>query len=152
VLRIRSLSGSRSFFHQAKIVRKSWFLLFCDFFMTFLSLKNDVNVPVPSKSNKKKNGSAILLISMKLYLIIILMLMQEQWWAAGWAHGLRYVRPADGGENLERRNHQTRLCRQLSKCSNRGCDSSYTKILVTCLWNWNEINVINIKLLVAFVS
>jgi hypothetical protein len=29
------------------------FLLFCDFFMTFLSVKNDVNVP--SKSNKETN-------------------------------------------------------------------------------------------------
>jgi hypothetical protein len=27
--------GSRSFHHQAKVVRKTWFLLFCDFFMTF---------------------------------------------------------------------------------------------------------------------
>ncbi len=27
--------GSPSFYHQAKIVRKPWFLLFCDFFMTF---------------------------------------------------------------------------------------------------------------------
>ncbi len=28
-------SGSRSFYHQAKIVRKPWFLLLWDFFMTF---------------------------------------------------------------------------------------------------------------------
>ncbi len=40
-----------SFCHQAKIVRKPWFLLFCDFFM-ILSLKNDVNIP--SKSKKQK--------------------------------------------------------------------------------------------------
>jgi len=33
--------------------KKIWFLLFCDFFMTFYFEKNDVNVP--SKSNKKKN-------------------------------------------------------------------------------------------------
>ncbi len=32
---------------------KIWFLLLCDFFCDFLSLKNDVNVP--SKSNKKKS-------------------------------------------------------------------------------------------------
>jgi hypothetical protein len=36
--------GSVSFYHQAKIVRKPWFLLFSD----FLSLKNDVNVPSKS--------------------------------------------------------------------------------------------------------
>ncbi len=28
-------SGSESFYHQAIIVRKLWFLLFCDFFFTF---------------------------------------------------------------------------------------------------------------------
>ncbi len=30
-----SSSGSKSFHHQAKIVKKPWLLLFCDFFMTF---------------------------------------------------------------------------------------------------------------------
>ncbi len=46
--------GSGSFYHQARIVRKTlipnvlWLL--CD----VLSLKNDVNVPLPSKSNKQK--------------------------------------------------------------------------------------------------
>ena len=47
-----SFSGSGSFYHHAKIVRKTLiptiFLLFFD----FLSLKNDVNVA--SKSNKQK--------------------------------------------------------------------------------------------------
>ncbi len=38
-------TGSGSFHHQAKIV-EPWFLLFCNFFMTFLSLKNDVSGPV----------------------------------------------------------------------------------------------------------
>jgi hypothetical protein len=48
-------SGSGSFYLQAKIVRNTltssvfWLLL------EFLSLKNDVNVRVPSKSNKQKN-------------------------------------------------------------------------------------------------
>jgi hypothetical protein len=45
--------GTGSFYHQAKVVRKTLNSLFCDFFMTFYSLKNDVNVP--SKSNKQKN-------------------------------------------------------------------------------------------------
>jgi hypothetical protein len=46
--------GSGSFY-QAKIVRKPLIptILFCDFFWTFLYLKNDVNVA--SKSNKQKN-------------------------------------------------------------------------------------------------
>ncbi len=56
--RSRSVStryGSGFFYHQAKIVRKTLnpTVLFCDFFMTFLSLKNDVNFS--SKSNKPKN-------------------------------------------------------------------------------------------------
>jgi hypothetical protein len=34
-------SGSGSFNHQAKIIRKTLILLFCDFFGDFLSLKND---------------------------------------------------------------------------------------------------------------
>jgi hypothetical protein len=49
----RSVSGSESFYQQAKIVRKTLnptvLLLLSD----FLSLKNDVNVPL--KSNKQKN-------------------------------------------------------------------------------------------------
>jgi hypothetical protein len=53
-------SGSRSFYHQAKIVRKTLiptalYLLLFD----FLSLKNDVRVNVPSKYNKKKNSFKI---------------------------------------------------------------------------------------------
>jgi hypothetical protein len=44
-----------SFHHQVKKYEKSWFLLFCDFFMNFfLFLKNDENVPSKSK-NKNKN-------------------------------------------------------------------------------------------------
>ncbi len=31
----RYRSGSGSYYHQAKIVRKTFFLLFCDFFLTF---------------------------------------------------------------------------------------------------------------------
>jgi hypothetical protein len=45
--------GSGSFYHHAKIVRITLIPNVCDFFLTFLSLKNDVNVP--SKSNKQKN-------------------------------------------------------------------------------------------------
>jgi hypothetical protein len=56
-LRIRHYlygSGSESgSFHQQKKVRKPRFLLFCDFFFDYLSLKTDVNVP--SKINKQKN-------------------------------------------------------------------------------------------------
>ncbi len=45
--------GSGSFYHQEKNSKKKpWFLLFCDFFMTSVSLKNDVNVT--SKSDKQK--------------------------------------------------------------------------------------------------
>ncbi len=48
--------GSGSFYHQAKIVRKPWFQLFCDFLMTFLSLKNDVNVAWKNNTpGKQKN-------------------------------------------------------------------------------------------------
>jgi hypothetical protein len=41
-------------YHQAKIVRKTFIPTVCDFFLT---LENDVNVPVPSKSmiHKQKN-------------------------------------------------------------------------------------------------
>jgi hypothetical protein len=42
-------SGSGSFYHQAKIVRKTLISTFCD----FLPLKNDVKIP--SKSNMQKN-------------------------------------------------------------------------------------------------
>ncbi len=46
-------SGSGSFYHQAKIVRKTRILTVLWLLLDFLSLKNDVNVP--SKSNKQKN-------------------------------------------------------------------------------------------------
>ncbi len=45
-------SRSGSFYHKAKIVRKTWFPLFCYFFLNF-NFENDVNVPL--KSNKQKN-------------------------------------------------------------------------------------------------
>jgi hypothetical protein len=41
-----------SFYHQAKIVRKTLFLHVFRLFLEILSLKNDVNVPL--KSNKQK--------------------------------------------------------------------------------------------------
>jgi hypothetical protein len=41
--------------NKGKKEGKPWFLLFCDFFMTFLSLKNHANGGVPSKRNKHKN-------------------------------------------------------------------------------------------------
>ncbi len=44
-------SGSGSFYHQAKTVRKTWIPTALTFFY-FLSLKNDVNEP--SKSNVSK--------------------------------------------------------------------------------------------------
>ncbi len=47
-------SGSGSFYHQAKIVRKTWFLLFCNFFWTFYLWKWR-KCRVPSKSNRQKN-------------------------------------------------------------------------------------------------
>ncbi len=46
-------SGSGSFHQQAKNDEQPWFIVFCDFFMHFLSLKNYVNLP--SKNNKHKN-------------------------------------------------------------------------------------------------
>ncbi len=51
-------SGSGSFYHQVKIVRKTLIrtVPFCDFFTTFYLLKNDVNVP--PKSNKQKNTNS----------------------------------------------------------------------------------------------
>jgi hypothetical protein len=42
-------SGSGSFYHHAKIVRKTWIPTVLLLLFDFLSLKNDVNVP--SKSN-----------------------------------------------------------------------------------------------------
>ncbi len=46
-------SGFRSFYHQAKIVRKTLLSTVLWLLLDFLSLKNDVNAP--SKSNKQKN-------------------------------------------------------------------------------------------------
>jgi hypothetical protein len=48
-----SQSGSRSFYHQAKIVRKTLIPTVLWLFFDFLCLKNDVNVP--SKRNKQKH-------------------------------------------------------------------------------------------------
>jgi hypothetical protein len=45
-------SGSGSFYHQAKIVKKNLDSYCFVTLLDFLSLKNDVNVP--SKSNKQK--------------------------------------------------------------------------------------------------
>jgi hypothetical protein len=58
-IRQRYGSGSGSVYHQAKIVRKALIptVQFCDFFMFFLSLKNNVNVP--SKSNKQKKLASV---------------------------------------------------------------------------------------------
>jgi hypothetical protein len=50
-----SCSGSGSFYHQAKIERKTLIPTVLRLPFDFLSLKNDVNVP--SKSNKQKNFS-----------------------------------------------------------------------------------------------
>ncbi len=74
----RSVSGStsqevwiqirirlRTFNHQAKIVRKPWFLLFCDFFWTLCF------VNVRSKSSKQKNFFILLVFSWCL---------EDQWW------------------------------------------------------------------------
>ncbi len=46
-----SESGSRSFFHQAKIVRKTLVFTVLWILFDFLSLKNDVNVPSKSNNN-----------------------------------------------------------------------------------------------------
>ncbi len=46
-------SGSGSFYHQAKIVRKTFIPNVGPLLYDFLSLQNDVNVP--SKSNKQEN-------------------------------------------------------------------------------------------------
>jgi hypothetical protein len=44
--RVFGPSGSGSFYHKAKIVRKTLIsTVLCDFLLTFLSLKNDGNVP-----------------------------------------------------------------------------------------------------------
>ncbi len=45
--------GSRPFYQQAEIVRKTWIPIVSWLLLDFLSLKNYVNVPL--KSNKKKN-------------------------------------------------------------------------------------------------
>ncbi len=45
-------SGSESFHHQAKIVRKIFIFNVLWIIYDFLSLKNDVNVPVKSKKEK----------------------------------------------------------------------------------------------------
>ncbi len=50
-IRIRILLSS--FYHQAKLVRKTFIPSFLWLFLDFLSLKNDVNIP--SKSNKQNN-------------------------------------------------------------------------------------------------
>jgi hypothetical protein len=50
-------SGYGSFSYQAKIIRKTFILLFCNFFMAFY-LKNDVNVA--SKTRRKKLGKKLI--------------------------------------------------------------------------------------------
>jgi hypothetical protein len=45
-------SGFRSFYHQAKIVKKTLIPTVLRLLYDFLSMKNDINVP--SKSNKQK--------------------------------------------------------------------------------------------------
>jgi hypothetical protein len=44
---------SGSFYHQAKIVRKTWIHTVLSLLYDFLSLKNDVNVSSKSKKQKK---------------------------------------------------------------------------------------------------
>jgi hypothetical protein len=51
--RYGSGSGSGSFYHQAKIVRKTLIPTVLGLLLEFLSLKNDVNLP--SISNRQKN-------------------------------------------------------------------------------------------------
>jgi hypothetical protein len=46
-------SGSESFYHQAKIIRKTLIPTVLWLLLDFLSMKNDINVP--SKRNKQKN-------------------------------------------------------------------------------------------------
>jgi hypothetical protein len=46
--------GSGSFYHQAKIVRKTWIPTVLLLLSDFLSLKNDVNVPSKSRKMWKK--------------------------------------------------------------------------------------------------
>ncbi len=50
-----SVSGSGSFYHYAKILRKTLIPVVLLFLFDVLSLKNYVNVPVASKSKKRKN-------------------------------------------------------------------------------------------------
>ncbi len=52
--RYGSGSGPGSFYHHAKIIRKNLESYYFVTLFDFLSLKNNVNVPVPSKSNKQK--------------------------------------------------------------------------------------------------
>jgi hypothetical protein len=52
-LGLLDLEPDPSIINLAKIVIKTLFLLFCDFFIIILSLK--INVNVASKSNKQKN-------------------------------------------------------------------------------------------------
>jgi hypothetical protein len=66
--RYGSGSGSRSFYHQAKEVRKTSIPTGLTSYV-FLSLKNDVNVP--SKSNRQKK------LDKKLFLITILKVTEE---------------------------------------------------------------------------
>ncbi len=47
-------TGSGSFYHQAKIVRKHWFLLFCDFCVIFIFEK----LVYLQKSNKQKTWTS----------------------------------------------------------------------------------------------
>jgi hypothetical protein len=58
-------SGSGSFYHQAKIVRKALMPTVLWLLYDFLSLKNDVRVNITSKGNKQKNFVDILKITDK---------------------------------------------------------------------------------------
>jgi hypothetical protein len=48
-----------SFYHHAKIVRKTLIPPFLRLFLTFLSLKKDVNVPLKSNKEKKLNKKLV---------------------------------------------------------------------------------------------
>jgi hypothetical protein len=58
--RYGSGSGFGSFYHQAKIVRKTSIPTVLWILHDFLSLENDLNVPLKSKKEKKCHGSATL--------------------------------------------------------------------------------------------